>query len=174
MKKIHSTMIVVFILTFLFVAPAAAQVDGIVPQAVVEYFYDKYLQLKIRGLPDKDQAYDLSRYFTAQIYNLFKVDLKKQAEFIKKHPDEKPPWIEGDIFTSLFEGATSFRMGKIRVRGAAREVDVKFEYSKGAEKSKWTDTVILQKVGKRWRISNIIFKGKWQFKSGSSLLDVLR
>jgi len=151
-----------------------SQMSGIYPTAVTENFYDKYLALDVRGLPDKDQAWELSRYFSSQIKTLFKANRRKQAEFIKKHPDEKPPWIEGDLFTSSFEGATSFRVGKMRVKGATREVDVLLHHVSESDKVKWTDTVILKREGKKWVITNIIFKGKWQFKSGSSLLNALK
>lgn len=151
-----------------------AQMAGIYPTAVTENFYDKYLALDVRGLPDKDQAWELSRYFSSQIKTLIKTDRRKQEEFIKKHPDEKPPWIEGDLFTSLFEGATSFRVGKMRVKGATREVDVLLHHVSESDKVKWTDTVILKRENKKWVIANIIFKGKWQFKTGSSLLNALK
>ena len=151
-----------------------AQMAGIYPTAVTSNFYDKYLALDVRGLPDKDQAWELSRFFSSQIKTLIKINRRKQEEFIKKHPDEKPPWIEGDLFTSSYEGATSFRVGKMRIKGATREVDVLLHHVSESDKVKWTDTVILKRENKKWVIANIIFKGKWQFKTGSSLLNALK
>jgi Protein of unknown function (DUF3828) len=155
-------------------ALAAAQVPDIRALAVTQNFYDKYLELKIRGLPDKDHAQDISRYFSAEVNALIARDLRKQEVFIKKHPDEKPPWAEGDLFSILFEGATAFKIGKMRVVGGTRQVDVHLRFQDGTNKSKWTDTAVLKRVGRKWVITNILYKGKWQFKSSSSLMNALR
>ena len=110
----------------------------------------------------------------AQFEAIIKRDMKKQEAFMKKHPDEKPPWAEGDLFSSLFEGPTSYEIGKMRTKGATREVDVYLHHVSEADKVKWTDTVALKKAGGKWVITNILFKGKWAFKSGNSLLNALK
>ena len=174
MKKMLPAMAGVIFVLLTGSSLTRGQMAGIYPTAVTENFYDKYLALDVRGLPDKDQAWELSRFFSSQIKTLIKINRRKQEEFIKKHPDEKPPWIEGDLFTSSYEGATSFRVGKMRIKGATREVDVLLHHVSESDKVKWTDTVILKRENKKWVIANIIFKGKWQFKTGSSLLNALK
>ena len=137
-------------------------------------FYAKYMELKIRGLPDTDQLKAISPYFANEVINKIKADLKTQDRFIKKHPDEKPPWNEGDLFSSLFEGATAYKVGATRVTGSTAQVDVRLTNSEGTPKTSWTDTALLKKIGGHWVITNILFKGKWQFKSGGSLLKALK
>lgn len=54
-----------------------------------------------------------------------------RAKLIQEHPDEKPPRGDGDLFTSLFEGAQSFRLGRPTVLGNRAEVPVHLAYVEG-------------------------------------------
>lgn len=74
----------------------------------------------------------------------------------------------------LFEGPTGYEIGRSRVVSGSTYVDVKLINDSTGDKTTWTDTAILKKIGGKWKITNILFKGDWQFKSGSSLLNVLR
>ncbi len=141
---------------------------------VADNFYATLIDLDVRGLPDKVQLKELTPFLSSQIVTLITRDQKRQAAFIKRHPDEKPPWAEGDLFSSLFEGPTSYGIGDIRTKGSTREVDILLHHVSESDKVKWTDTVILKSFGGKWLITNIIFKGKWQFKSGGSLLKALQ
>lgn len=141
---------------------------------VADNFYATLADLDVRGLPDKDQLQELTPFLSKQIVATIKRNQTTQAAFIKKHPDEKPPWIEGDLFSSLFEGWRSYEIGKTVKKGNTREVDIYLHHVSESDKVKWTDTAILKREGSKWVITNIIFKGKWQFKSGSSLLNALK
>ncbi len=141
---------------------------------VTDNFYATLRDLDVRGLPDMDQLKELTPFLSSQIVTIIKRNQKVQTAFLKKHPDAKPPWIEGDLFSSLFEGPTSYGIGETSAKGITREVDVYLHHVSESDKVKWTDTVVLKKFGGKWLVTNIIFKGKWQFKSGSSLLNALR
>ncbi len=170
MKKLIFTYAFIGVLFTLGAGVAAAQ-DAV---ELTDNFYATLRDLNVRGLPDKDQLKELTPFLSSQIVTIIKRDQKKQDAFIKKHPDEKPPWIEGDLFSSLFEGPTSYQIGGTRAKGSTREVDIYLHHVSESDKVKWTDTVVLKKFGGKWLVSNILFKGKWQFKSGSSLLNALK
>jgi hypothetical protein len=144
------------------------------PAHTVDQFYNKYLQLNIGGLPDAEQSKAINPFLSKEIKDLIAADIEKQKQFIKDDPDEKPPWIEGDLFSSLFEGATEYKIGKTTQQGNTAKVDVALSRKDSSGESNWTDTVVLAKSGKMWVITDIIFNGQWQFKTGSSLLNVLR
>ena len=93
----------------------------------------------------------------------------RDNKFIKEYPDEKPPWIEGDLFSSLTEGATSYSLGKSRVEKTRAEVDVHLIYKDKNDATEWMDTVVLTKVNGKWVITDILFKGNWAFMNGASL-----
>ena len=150
------------------IASAQSAVD------VTDNFYAMLADLNVRGLPTDDQLKELKPFLSAGLVSLIKRDQKKQAAFIKKHPDEKPPWIEGDLFSSSFEGRTQYGIGKTRTQGSTREIDVYLQFNGETDKVKWTDTAVLKKFGDKWLVTNILFKGKWQFKSADSLLKALK
>ena len=170
MKKLISTLAFIGILFVLGTGIVSAQTA----LDVTDNFYAALGDLNIRGLPDKGQLKEITPFLSSEVIALIKRDQKKQDSFMKKHPDEKPPWAEGDLFSSLFEGRTGYEIGKMRTKGSTREVDVKLTYADGANKETWKDTAVLRKFGGRWLITNILFKGKWQFKTGSSLLNALK
>jgi len=144
------------------------------PEVFANRFYQTYLGLNVRGLPDEKELKLLSPYLSEDLRQLFEKAQLEQKRFIKENPvDMKPPWIEGDMFTSLFEGAQSFKVGGIKTRGVYTEVSINLEYKEKDETSQWSDTLVLVKTKEGWRVWDILLNGDWQFKSGSSLRQVL-
>ncbi|CAI8803327.1 hypothetical protein [Chryseobacterium sp. IT-36CA2] len=109
--------------------------------------------------------------------NLFSQDLKKildeaihaskaDIEKVKKsdHPDEKPLIFEGAMFSSLYEGFTSYKIKSINISesteplGSQADVNVEFEYSHSSPKVIWTDKIhLINAFDAGWRIDNIVF-----------------
>lgn len=148
------------------------------PEAFAASFYRTYMKLEVNGLPDARQMKALSPFLSADLLRLFEEARREQEKFIKENPDEKPPWIEGDLFTSLFEGATSFRVGSFRVgsseaRAERTEVAIHLERRDQSGVSRWADTLVLARTKTGWKVSDILLKGEWQFKQGSSLRAIL-
>lgn len=143
------------------------------PSRAAEQFYRTYLKLKINGLPNDQQLKILSPLISSDLKELFVTARKIQAKYIQEHPDEKPPWADGDLFSSLFEGAQSYRIGRVADRGDIAEVPVQLAYQQGGSTTRWSDVLILVRTGNRWLVSDILMKGEWQFKSGSSLRSIL-
>jgi len=139
------------------------------PSAVTESFYKKYIAYRMQGLPSEKQVKSLAPLFSKDIMAMIAADRVEQKKFSKEHPDEKPPWIEGDLFSSLIEGGTSYSLGKSRVEKTRAEVDVHLIYKDKNDATEWMDTVILTKTNGKWLISDILFKGNWAFMNGASL-----
>lgn len=142
--------------------------------AQADAFYRTYLKLKVSGLPSDEQMKELSPFFTQDLLELFAAARQKHDRFVREHPDEKPPWGDGDLFTSLFEGAGEFKLGKPALKGSRAEIPVKLAYHGGGSTSRWTDVLVLTKTANGWRVSDILLKGEWQFKSGDSLRNILK
>lgn len=153
--------------------PAGA-VDRSNPATVASQFYRAYLKLKISGLPDDKQYKVLEPLLSSDLQKLLQAAREKQEKFIKEHPDEKPPWADGAIFSSLFEGASGFRLGSATVRGNRARVPVHLEYRDGKDRTRWTDTLVLIRSGDGWRVWDILLNGQWEFKMGSSLRQILQ
>jgi hypothetical protein len=155
-------------------APVAGQRKRPLPQVTADRFYRTYLKLKVRGLPNERELKALLPFLSRDLQQLFKDAKSTQQKYIREHPDDKPPWIEGDLFTSLFEGANSFRLGAPRINGARAEVPVHLAYRGGGSTSRWSDVLVLTRTADGWRVWDILLKGDWTFKSGDSLRSVLR
>lgn len=87
---------------------------------------------------------------------------KADMERIKKseYPDDKPMLLEGSVFTSQYEGFTSYKIKKIRTEDPSDKsvtVDVELENAAFSPKTVWTDQVKLVKTGGNWKVDNINF-----------------
>jgi hypothetical protein len=101
---------------------AAAAPAGDDPQDVVERFYTAYIAARPAGLPDGEELARLAPFLSARLHALIVDALQHRDESIRRHPDAKPPFVDGDHFTSLFEGPRAFEI--VRVDGG--HVHVRF------------------------------------------------
>ena len=165
----------ILILFFLLVAwaPVAGQVNRTTPDVTADRFYRTYLKFNVRGLPNEKELKALSPFLSRDLQQLFKDARSTQQKYIREHPDDKPPWDDGDLFTSLFEGANSFRLGAPRKKGARAEVPVYLAYRGGGSTTRWSDVLVLTRTRDGWRVWDILLKGEWAFKSGASLRSIL-
>jgi hypothetical protein len=135
-----------------FTISVSAQTSQASARKAADRFYRTYLKLQVRGLPDDKQLRELSPLISNDLQELFAAAVKTQTTFIQQHPDEKPPWGDGHLFSSLFEGAQSFKLGSPVMRGKRAEVPVHLVYAQGGSTTSWSDLLVLQKVGSRWRV----------------------
>ncbi len=143
------------------------------PEAGAKKFFDAVVKFRVSGLPTEEQMKTLGPLLDPEIVKLIAAAAAERADFEKKHPGEKPPFIEGALFSSLFEGVTAFRLGEVVVQGDKASIPVYWEYTEYAETSNWIDVVVLKKNGEMWRIWDIFFTAPWDFRPGPSLRAVL-
>jgi len=143
------------------------------PGTAVIKFYSALIKQKVSGLPTAKQRPAIWPLLTEDLKALLDAAQREQDAFIEANPDEKPPFIEGDLFSSLFEGAQSFELGQTSLHDRQAIVPVMFTYSDGARTTKWTDTVVLMKSGGAWKIWDVRYGGTWDFKPGTNLRAVL-
>lgn len=147
------------------------------PEILVKRFYEVCLETRPSGLPTEAELKILLPYFSFELTALFVSARKYQADYRKRHPDDKPPLIEGDLFSSLFEGPTGFEVGPVEEMDQRSKVTVRFSYvDPNAPKDvfRWKDAVIVRRRGNRLVIEDIEFLGDWPFKIGIRLSEVLK
>jgi len=154
---------------------AVKPVDPDSPEATVKAFYEICIEEKITGLPTDSQFEELRPLISESLANLLADARMEQAEFSREYPDEKPPWVEGDLFTSLFEGPTRFTAGKGVIHGKRATVTVAFaDESAGEKPFEWKDDVLLvMNDDEDWVIDDIVYRGTWDFASKGKLSDAL-
>jgi hypothetical protein len=146
--------------------PAAGDADT--AAQTIRIFYKTYADMKTSGLPDPNAMAKLSPYFSAPLQKAIKSAQLTQARCEKLHPGDKPPWVEGDMFSSSFEGFTRFQVnGAGASKGPRTLYKVSFEYAeKGQKPVTWTDEVALIQEGGRWVIDNVFYRMNAAFRNG--------
>lgn len=139
------------------------------PATAVKEFYTELRERKVSGLPTGKDWLALKPRVTAELATAILGAQAEQSDFIKKNPDEKPPWIEGDMFSSIFEGPQTFAVGEAKTTGDMAEVPVTCTHTEGGDTAKWTDTFVLRKRAAGWQIDDVRYGGTWGFASTGTL-----
>ncbi|MBM3735067.1 MAG: DUF3828 domain-containing protein [Acidobacteria bacterium] len=143
-----------YVYAFLFLAYA-----GNDPALTVKTFYSDLLKNKADGLPDSGELAKMAPHLSARLQQSIKTAQAEQARCIKKNPSEKPPWIEGSMFSTDFEGFTSFEVQAPAEAGGNRRVlPVRFTYRERGANVTWTDHVVVILEKGRWVIDDVRFK----------------
>ena len=146
------------------------------PDQTVNNFYGVYLELHSFGVPDEGERARYSPYISNDLSEM----LKRADEAEQKHEaatkGEEPPLIEGDLFTSLFEGAGSYGVTSCESSEASAVCTVEFNYINPGDKSevKWKDKVYLVKTSRGWAVDDIEYLGEWQFMHKGRLKNLLK
>jgi hypothetical protein len=92
---------------------------------------------------------------------------------LAEHPGDKPPFVEGALFSSLFEGYTSALPLTVATEGDHARVPVCFAFADDSGRTEWTDTVVLRKEDGAWRIDDVVYGGQWDFANTGTLREAL-
>ena len=147
------------------------------PESTVGAFYKAYWSLKISGgVPDGRARSALEPYLTASLATLLAEADKAEARYAKRTKNEVPPLIEGDLFTSLFEGASA--LDAVHCVGAAKttlcRAELRYQDAGSKDVVRWTDEVTLRADSAGWRIDNIAYGGTWEFMHKGNLRALLQ
>lgn len=138
--------------------------------AAARAFYQEVRAERIDGLPTASQLERLRPHTSAALAESFARASAEQARFILESPDEKPPWIEGDLFGSLFEGVSRWTMAGTEERGDKATAKVALTFESDGRTTAWTDTIVLEKQAGVWKVTDIRMGGDWTFQAGGSSL----
>jgi len=167
------------VFTFLVLAPlafpvvAASAAADSSAQDTAKQFYSACLKLKPSGLPTREQMKTLAPLLSAELVKLIASARRKQEESIRKNPDDKPPWIEGNLFASNYQGVTSFGLGAPTIYAGKASFPVYLEYRDGKHVARWIDVIVLEHANGRWRVWDIYMNAPWSFRSGPNLRSIL-
>ena len=162
------------------VLPAAA------PEQVVADLYAALNPLRPSGAPTDTQRLILAPLLSAELTGLLQRADAARTAARAAAPTEKPPFTDGDLFSSLFEGPTAFTVGKAVSAAAAPggrlgdlQVPVDLVHTidpaaGGGEPATWTDTVLLREENGRFVVADIAFGGGWDFANKGTMIAALR
>lgn len=169
MKK----LIIVLILVL---AAASVSHAGDTLESTVSGFYNAYIKLKTRGIPAAKDLAEYTPYITPELAGLLKSADDAEIKYKADTKGEVPPLVEGDIFTSLFEGADSFKVLSCEEKGAKAACSVEFKNTNPGDGKTftWKDSPVLEKGKSGWLISDVEYKGDWDFAVKGTLTQLLK
>ena len=157
------------------VAGAAVPDDG--PAGAAQRFYELYLKLQLSGVPGAKERGEMRRLLSSELDGLMAKASEAEARYAKKTNGESPPLVEGDLFTSLFEGASTFKVGACDATGEAASCRVALRYVDPAGKEDemdWQDRLLLIRQGGAWVVDDIEYGGTWEFGNHGRLKSALQ
>ncbi len=164
--------IFLFLMAFLPTLVKGKEPDSPSASQVAETFYKALLKHDPRGLPTEEQMKVFAPLFCRKINDGIAKAREEQQKFMREHPGDKPPWVEGCLFATLFEGVTSFTLGEPSVDGDKASIPVYLRYDSGEEHARWIDVITLERTNKQWHIWDIFLNGPWEFRGGPSVRDI--
>jgi hypothetical protein len=140
---------------------------------VVVQFYTMKEAAGISGAPTPKDLTALRPFISDSLARLLaRADSLRTADMTRA-PDEKPSFVEGDLFSSLFEGPSAFVV--MPALDSTSPVRVPVEFTNDAQKPKvrWVDTAIVVQQGGKWLLHDIRYGGTWDFGNKGALLTQL-
>jgi hypothetical protein len=140
-------------------------------------FYRVYLELRPSGVPAARARGRLAPAISPSLAELLQRADAAERHYKKVTRNEVPPLVEGDLFTSLFEGAHSFVIRECHRSVAGGAVcSVELQHAGTADKTtiRWSDKIYLVRHAGRWVVDDIEYLGDWQFMHKGRLRELLR
>jgi hypothetical protein len=148
------------------------------PGAVVVNFYSLYRNIDSGGIPQPADLQKLEPMFTTRLRSLLDEARQYQAAYARTHPMDKPPFIDGDLFSSNFEGFKTSSLGAVkRLSGDTYRVEVHLSYWDPSDTKtvvKWTDAVRVVREQGKLLIDDFEFLADWPFAQKGRLSDILQ
>lgn len=169
MKKLISVLVLIL-------AAASVSYAADTPESTVTGFYSAYIKLKTRGIPAAKDLAEYRPYVTPELAALLKSADDAEIKYKADTKGEVPPLVEGDIFTSLFEGADSFKVLSCEEKGVSATCSVEFKNTNPGDGKTftWKDSPVLEKGKSGWLISDIEYKGDWDFAVKGTMTGMLK
>ncbi len=143
------------------------------PHQVVQRFYTMREAAGIFGAPTPEQLRALQPFIADTLARLLGAADSVRSADKRAAPSEKPRFTDGDMFSSLFEGATTVTPQRAVGTGDTVRVIVRLSNDQQKPPVVWSDTAIVVRQRGEWRLLDLHFGGTWEFGPHGSLLHQL-
>lgn len=179
------------LLTALSALSACGKTDNVSPSDVVVQFYVTIEVSGIRDLPEPRALLALEPYLTDSLALALR-EARARRDAAPATPGRPAPLSEGNPFSGLFEGHSSYVVKGADQRGDSAFVTVAFTNTDQKPAVSWSDTLVLVNTAAattanttttasaaapapvRWRIADLRYGGGWEFGYRGTLRQVLR
>jgi hypothetical protein len=138
-------------------------------------FYDVYMKIRPSGVPTKEQQEQLKPVLSSRLRVLLFEASAAEGSNVKAVEVEAAPKIEGDLFSSLDQGAVSYKILKCESQKASATCIAELGNVDDRDNSKlsWKDRLFLIREENRWVVDDIEYLGEEQFMHKGHLKDFL-
>lgn len=141
---------------------------------VVHDLYATLRQVKVSGAPDEEQLSALRPFLSADLQQLLLEARERRDAEQRRAPDEKPPFVEGDLFTSSFEGHTGAKIvADSAMPDSSHRVSVQFTNDASPPAVEWVDVVVLRREGDHMVVTDVEYGADWPFGNHGTLTESL-
>lgn len=162
------------ILALVVAGPARAD-DSAAMAAAANGFYTAYLTLpRGGGIPDATARARLSPFLSPRLNLMINQAAAAEARFQAKNKDS-PPLIEGDLFSSLFEGISSYRLGACAGDAKKGRCTATLTHTDPKQKpATWNDALLLVNTPAGWKVDDVAYTAGFSFGNSGNLTDTLK
>ena len=155
------------------------------PEDATNKFYSAIVTGRYQAcLPDQSELDRLAPLMSRRLTGLLQDALAYREQYAKEHPPKtnkdgvpptfyKPPFIDGDCFSSNVEGAKRFTLGKSEKTATGYRIELHLTYfdsTRPDEKPfEWIDAVIVIKEDDRFVVDDMEFLGTWSYGNHGTL-----
>ena len=156
--------------------PAFAADD---PAAAVNAFYAVYGSQRAQGggIPDATGRLRYAAVLSPRLNKQLKDAATAQARLTAKTKNALPPLLEGDIFSSLFEGASAWKIGPCQGDAQTARCPVALSYvaapAPNQKPANWNDTVQVVNTPQGWKVDDVTYDAGFAFGNTGKLSDML-
>ena len=144
------------------------------PREFAQRFYALLYELKIIGLPNAEEFKTIAPFLSPSLQKLLFAAKQKQSEYMRKNPTNKPPWIEGDLFSNSMEEILRYKVGTPEIENSLVRIPVRVTSHEEKFMSRWTDTLLLRRNNSKWVVTNVIYETQKKSKSYDNLRKILK
>lgn len=143
------------------------------PATVVTSLYGVLHERGTTGAPTSEELELLLPLLSDSLGTLLKGARALHDADVRRAPNEKPSFADGDLFSSLMEGPSSLRVERVREVEGAHLLPVRFTHDEGGRPESWVDTVIVVREHDRFVVADVRYGGEWEFANRGSLMESL-
>jgi len=151
------------------------------PAAAVSAFYAVYAgqQAQGGGIPDATGRVRYAPVLSPRLNKQMTAAAGAQARLTAKVKNAVPPMLEGDIFSSLFEGATAWKVGVCQTNAKTARCPVALTYTpppsqKTSKPANWNDTILLENTPQGWKVDDVLYDAGFAFGNTGRLSAMLQ
>lgn len=155
---------------------SAGLADAPDPAIVADAFYRTYLTIRSPGVPNAEQRARLRPFLSTTLDAELEAADKAEQLYRAKTKGAAPPLVEGDLFSSLFEGATEAAVKECVVQPPFVRCPLQMTYAdpKTKQRVQWQDVLVLARQRGNWRVHDMTYQGEFGLGRNGTLRGFLR